>query len=150
MSTLDVVVAALVLGTDADVAATDDVMLVVVVVAVDVDVVEDSELKLGPPLVELLVPTPDKPAEATAPTVDVVVVLELVTDVEDDEEVIAEVDVVVLLLLLLLDAVELWGFSWVFCCCSRCSLVVTPDVNSPIPIVELLLFTCLNKINMWK
>lgn len=154
VSTLDVVVVALLLGTDAD-AAVVAIDVIVVVVAVD----EGSTVELAE-AVSLLLPVDELAAAATVALLEdadaelALTELALVTVVDADEvEVVfvvdEELDVVAFaLLLLLLDvAALLWGFSWVFCCCSRCSLVVTPVVNISIgPIVELLLFTWKRKL----
>lgn len=92
------------------------------VVVVVVDAVAESVVTLTPDAIELK---------------GVVVVAVVVDDVVDDTfgvTVVLVVDVV---------AAELFcGFSCVFCCCSRCNLVVTPVVKISMgPILELVLFT---------
>lgn len=90
----------------------------------------------------------------------VVLVVELVVVGSDELTVVVEDDVLVVVfvdkeleevVVVVVDVVEVvvdvaaafCGFSWVFCCCSRCSLVVTPVVNiSIVPMLELLLLTC--------
>lgn len=62
----------------------------------------------------------------------VVVTVVVVVAAPTDDDAVAD-DAVLLL----------WGFSCVFCCCSRCNLVVTPVVNMSIgPMVALVLLTC--------
>jgi len=105
-----------------------DTLDVIVVFRTDVVVIVVDEV------VESVILTPD-----TIELKGVVIVVVTVDDVVDDmldATVVLVVDVDVV-------AVELfWGFSWVFCCCSRCNLVVTPVVKISIgPIVELVLFT---------
>lgn len=113
-----------------DIVETLDVALVFrtdVVVTV-VDAVMESVVK----------PVPDD-VELKGVVVVTVVVTTVVDDTLDvaDVVLVVEVDVAVVELLC--------GFSCVFCCCSRCNLVVTPVVRISIgPIVELVLFTCNN------
>ena len=118
------------------------------VVTVDTAVVSVDGFELDIVTATVVVDEDDVVVVAIVILVDAVV---LVVVVDDDDVVDAADEVVDTVDVATVDATDVadvlfCGFSCVFCCCSRCSLVVTPVVNISIaPSVELLLFTCETK-----